>query len=184
MIRDMRYGPGYFDHGHTHRPAMAWALVIPIVVLVFIVPPAIGPRTSGITVVEVSTEVLRRPFPPLPSEPAPAVSLPEVLTRVAEDTSGTLDGRLITVTGFTMKEAGHTDLARVAIKCCAADARLARIRLSGSAAAEAAGHPDNTWLRVEGKVAQGQRDSAGTSIPALEVSRVTPIEQPANPYAY
>ena len=47
--------------------------------------------------------------------------------RAAADSTKSLDGRLITVTGFTK----GTDLARVVIVCCAADAQLASIHLSG-----------------------------------------------------
>ena len=37
-------GPG--DHGqtHSHRPVIAWSLVVPIVVLIFITPPALRPQ--------------------------------------------------------------------------------------------------------------------------------------------
>lgn len=185
IVGDTRRGPDDREHGgHGHRPGIAWLLVVPVVVLIFVVPPALGPRSVGTTAVEVSTDVLRRPFPPIPSDRAPVMSLREVLTRVTEDSAGTLDGRLISVTGFTLKADSRTDLARVVITCCAADARLARIRLGGPAAAEAAIHPDNTWLTVEGKVIPGQGDTKGRSVPTLEVSRVTPIDPPANPYAY
>ncbi|HEX9833947.1 MAG TPA: 50S ribosomal protein L31, partial [Mycobacterium sp.] len=59
-----------------------------------------------------------------------------------KDSANTLDGRLITVTGFTFKADGRTDLARVVIICCAADATLARIRLSGPAAPQISNYPD------------------------------------------
>jgi uncharacterized repeat protein (TIGR03943 family) len=184
ILRDVRRGPDDHDHsGHRHRSGIMWLLVVPVVALIFVVPPALGPRAVGTTAVAVSTDALRRPFPPLPPERAPAISLRDVLTRAAEDSAGTLDGRLITVTGFTLNDVGRTDLARVVITCCAADARLARIRLGGPAAAQAAGHPDNTWLTVEGKVVPAQGNS-GTSTPTLEASRVTAIDPPSIPYAY
>ena len=44
----------------------------------------------------------RRPFPPLPSGPAPVVSLPETVMRAAADSTNSLDGRSITLTGFTL----------------------------------------------------------------------------------
>ena len=58
--------------------------------------------------------------------------------RAATDSANTLNGRLITISGFTMRNADSTDLARVVIICCAADAQLARIHLSGPAVAVAA----------------------------------------------
>jgi hypothetical protein len=73
---------------------------VPVVVLIFVVPPALGAGAATPTVVAVSTALLRHPFPPLPAERVPAVSLPNVLQRVANDTAGTLNNRVITVTGF------------------------------------------------------------------------------------
>ena len=186
IVRDIRRGSAYEPHGgdHQHRSGVVWLLVVPIGLLAFLVPPAITPDAAGGSVTEVSTDVLRRPFPPLPQEPAPTISLPELLMRVSQDTAGTLDGRLVTVAGFTMKRDGRTDLGRVVIICCAADARLASIRLSGPAAAGAAAYPENTWVSIEGKVPPGQSDSSGRTIPAIEAYRVSEIDPPANPYAY
>jgi hypothetical protein len=58
--------------------------------------------------------------------------------------AGTLDGRLDTVSGFTMKDAVGTDQARVVLVCCAADAQPARIHLAGGPAAAASGYPADT----------------------------------------
>jgi uncharacterized repeat protein (TIGR03943 family) len=184
IVRDGRRGPAAHDNGYSHSSAVAWLLVVPVALLGFIVPPAITPKAAGPSVIEVSTDVLRRPYPPLPDERAPTLSLPEVLTRLKFDSANTLDGRLITVTGFTMKENGSTSLARVVMLCCAADARLERIRLSGPAEKQIAAYPDNTWLSVEGKIPAGQRDSSGRTIPTLDVVRESRIDPPENPYVY
>ena len=103
--------------------------------------------------------------------------------REAQDTTGSLKNRPITVTGFVLNEAQGVDLGRVVIICCAADAQLARIHLRGPAASQAAGLPDNTWLRVEGEVTPRQSTSAAP-IPTLEATAVTRINAPANPYDY
>jgi uncharacterized repeat protein (TIGR03943 family) len=184
IVRDQRRRSTRLHDGHSHRSVIVWLLVVPVVVLTIITPPAIRPRAAVTTVAEVPTDILRRPYPPLPAEAAPELLLPEVVTRVAYDSAGTLDSRLITVTGFTMKQGDAIYLARVVILCCAADARLSQLRLGGPAKAQAAVHPDNTWMRVEGKVPSGQGDSSRRSIPVLEISRVALIEPPANPYAY
>jgi uncharacterized repeat protein (TIGR03943 family) len=186
IVRDFRRGSGDGVHvdGHAHRSGIAWLLVLPIALLGFVVPPAITPQAAGPSVIEVSTDVLRRPYPPLPHEHAPTLSLPEVLTRLKYDSANTLDGRLVTVTGFTMNENGSTSLARVVMICCAADARLERLRLSGPAAPQVAAYPENTWLTVEGKIPAGQRDSAGRMIPTMDVFRESRIDPPANPYVY
>ena len=74
--------------------------MVPIVVLIFVTPPALRPEAAASKVTAVSTEVLRRPFPALPDGRAPEVAIPEVMIRAAQDTAGTLDDRLITVIGF------------------------------------------------------------------------------------
>jgi uncharacterized repeat protein (TIGR03943 family) len=183
IVRGFRHGSPVdsFD-GHTHRSATAWLLIVPIIVLAFIVPPPIGPRSAGATVVEVSTDVLRQPYPPLPAERAPTVPLSNVVSRATWDTAGTLDGRLITVKGFTLKEDNHVDLAQVVMLCCAADARVVRLRLGGPAASQAASFPDQTWLGVEGIVHPGEKDASGRRTHILAVSKVTRIDPPDNPY--
>ena len=177
-------GAAHGEHGdHSHRGSVAWLLLLPVVVLIFVAPPALRPQAFPPSVTAVSTDVLRREFPPIPDGRAPEVAVPEVMVRAAQDTAGTLDNRLITVVGFTLREADGVDLGRVAIVCCAADARLARIHLRGPAAAEAAALPDETWIRVEGTVITDSADGDSTSIPTLEVTTVTPIDEPANTYA-
>ncbi len=178
IVGDARRGDHHehAHHHHGHRSAIAWMLAVPIVVLIFVVPPALGAGAAAPTVLAVSSDVLRRPFPPLPAGEAPNVSLPNVLERVANDTAHTLDGRLITLTGFVVNDHDARYLARVVITCCAADAQLARIRLVG-AVTEASSLPDNSWLSVEGTVAP-------TPPPTLDVSRLTRIAPPANTYAY
>ncbi len=171
------------DHGHTHRRGIVWLLVVPIMALCFVTPPALRPSAAAPSVTAVSNDVLNRAFPPLPPGRAPERSLPEVLMREAQDTTGSLNNRPITVTGFVLNEAQGVDLGRVVIICCAADAQLARIHLRGPAASQAAGLPDNTWLRVEGEVTPRQSTSAAP-IPTLQATAVTRINAPANPYDY
>lgn len=172
------------DDGHAHRSAVVWLLVLPIALLIFVVPPALGARAAEPTVTEVSRQVLYRPFPPVPAGRAPELPLAEVVTRADLDSANTLDGRLITVTGFTLKEADGIDLGRVVIICCAADARLARLHMRGPGAAEATRFPEETWLRVEGTVLPEPQAQSGLAIPTLTVTALTPIEAPKHPYGY
>ena len=193
IIGDVRRGgAGRGDHGddgdhgdgHSHRTGMVWLLLVPILVLIFVTPPALRPSAAAPSVTAVSNDVLNRAFPPLPPGRAPELSLPEVLMREAQDTTGALTNRTITVTGFVLNEAQGVDLGRIVIICCAADAQLARIHLRGPAAAQAAGLPDNTWLRVEGEVMPAPRQPHSVTIPTLQATAVTRIDAPANPYDY
>jgi uncharacterized repeat protein (TIGR03943 family) len=145
IVRDIRRGGAEMDQAHGHRGWMVWLLLVPVVLVAFVVPPPI--EADGAAPVAAKQSV-KHPFPPLPSGRAPTVSVPEVMMRAAADSAGTLDNRLITVTGFTLDGPAGTDLGRVVIVCCAADAQLARIHLAGPAAAAAASYPEDTWLRI------------------------------------
>jgi putative membrane protein len=173
------------DHteAHSHRAGIVWLLVVPVLILIFVTPPALRPSAAAPSVTTVSNDVVfRQAFPPLPPGEAPELSLPEVLMREFHDTAGSLTDRPITVIGFALNEKQGVDLGRIVIICCAADAQLARIHLGGPAVAEAAGLPDNTWLRVVGKVTPPPPNSA--RIPTLQATAVTRIDAPANPYDY
>jgi uncharacterized repeat protein (TIGR03943 family) len=179
IVRDLRHPQGGDDH--QHRPWLVWLLLVPIALTTFVVPPPLGAHGAA---PEQVAEPTRRPWPPLPAGRAPTVSIPDVLMRAATDSVNSLDGRLVTVTGFTLKYPDSTDLGRVVIVCCAADAQLARIHLSGPAAAEVAGYPEDTWLQIEGTVVPGTSVASTNFIPTFSVSHVTRIDKPANTYAY
>lgn len=181
-----RGGPrheGHPEEGHRHRGGVLWLLVLPVVVLIFITPPALRPMATTGSVTNASNDVARQDFPPLPPGRAPEISLPQVVMRAANDSSGSLTNRRITVTGFILNEPGGADLARIVIICCAADAQLARIHLRDVAGNSVFRFADNTWLRVEGEVSPLQRQPNQPPIPTLRAVTVTPVDTPANPYA-
>jgi len=179
IVRDVRNGAARAD-GHSHRTWPGWLLLLPVALMVFVAVPPLG--AGGATPEMAGTAAPHlRPFPPLPPGPAPTVALPEVLMRAATDSTSSLDGRTITVTGFTLPSAsGPPDLGRVVIVCCAADAQLARIHLTGAIGA----YPDDSWLRVEGRVLPGTSSPATSFVPTMDVIATTRIDKPANTYAY
>lgn len=196
MVDDVRRRAGHGDghesqgglasqggHGHSHSNLAAWLLLVPVVVLIFITPPALLPQANVPSVRAVPTEALRRPFPPLPAGRAPEVPIPSVMLRAAQDSAGTLNDRLITVVGFTVRDGDSVRLGRFMVMCCVADARLAEVRLGGAAAEAAGRFPEYTWLRVEGIVQPGRADGDSSVIPTLEVVTVTEIAPPEDVYA-
>jgi uncharacterized repeat protein (TIGR03943 family) len=183
IVGDIRRGgAGHDDDGHSHRTGIVWLLVVPVLLLIFVTPPPLRPQ-GATRVTTVSNDVLRRAFPPLPPGRAPEVSLPEVVMRAANDSSGSLTNRLVTVIGFALNEPGGVDLARIVIICCAADAQLARIHLRDHEGGATLRFADNTWLRVEGEVTPAVRQPQTAPIPTLRAVTVTPVTAPANPYA-
>ncbi|MET0704056.1 MAG: TIGR03943 family protein [Mycobacterium sp.] len=183
IVRDLREHVAAEDGAHQHHNWMAWLLLIPIALIAFVVPPPLGAQGATPEITATDQPHLRA-FPPLPPGDAPTVSLPEVLMRAVTDATKSLAGRVITVTGFTMKTDGGTDIGRVVIICCAADAQLARIHLTGPAAATAAHFPDNTWLQVQGRVDPATANPATHFIPTMAVTNVRQIAKPANTYSY
>jgi uncharacterized repeat protein (TIGR03943 family) len=184
IIGDIRrHGTPAEHDGHSHSNRSVWLLFIPIVLLIFVTPPALRPQASVPSISAVSADAVRRPFPPLPPGRAPEVSVPDLMIRGVQDSAGTLDGRLITVVGFTLRKGDAVDLGRLSVLCCAADARLARVRLGGPGAAAAAALPEHTWVRVEGMVRPGLPGEPVLGIPIVEVADVTEIEAPENVYS-
>lgn len=183
IIRDQRRSEDHHDEhgGHVHQRGIGWLIVIPVVMLAFATPPALGAK-SAVTAVTLSPNELRQPFPPLPAGRAPEVSLKQVMKRVAEDSAGTLYGRTITLVGFIDRNGSTVDLARVLIFCCVADAQLARVHLRGPEAAKAADYPADTWIRVEGTINQPTQ-STTPEIPTMTVTDLTRTDIPDNTYA-
>ncbi|WP_099023179.1 TIGR03943 family putative permease subunit [Mycolicibacterium palauense] len=185
IVADIRRGgPTDAEAGHGHRRGIAWLLAIPIVVLVFVAPPALQAAPSTPTAGPANADLSnRRPFAPLPAGRAPEVPLPEVVMRAVNDTSGSLHDRPISVIGFVMHESDGVDLGRIVIVCCAADAQLARLHLRGRAAGSARGLAENSWVRVEGTVDLPDGGPAPTAVPTFSATSVEPIDAPRNPYS-
>jgi uncharacterized repeat protein (TIGR03943 family) len=181
-LRDLR-DVALDEHGHAHQTWLTWALLVPIALVAFVVPPPLDARGTNPAPAAVSAPA-PRPFPALPTGPAPEVSLPEAVMRAAADSAHSLDGRTITLTGFTVAHAGGVDLGRVVIICCAADAQLARVHLAGPAAAAAADQPDDTWMRVTGMIQPGSSHAEDGFVPTMVVADAVRIDKPKNAYAY
>jgi uncharacterized repeat protein (TIGR03943 family) len=182
VVRDLRdVAPD--EHGHTHQTWLTWVLLVPIALVAFVVPPPLDARGTNPPPAAVSAPA-PRPVPALPAGPAPDVSLPETVMRAAADSTHSLDGRMITLTGFTVAQAGRVDLGRVVIVCCAADAQLARVHLAGPAAAAAAGQPDDTWMRITGMIQPGSSHADDGFVPTMVVADAVRTDKPKNAYAY
>ncbi len=187
LLRDFRTPPTELaDHdGHHGSPGQTghspWLLMLPVLAVFLVSPPALGADAVGRA--ESGNTVSQRPaadFPPLPSGPAPSLKLSELVTRAAWDRSGELAGREIVVTGFVVRRGASVQLARLAIACCAADARPVRLRLDGAGL----DYPPDTWLRVHGTVQPGSATAASEFVPAMTVTSAEVVAAPADPYEY
>lgn len=163
---------------HTHGDGAAWLLLLPVLTIALVAPPALGAdavaragSANAVTAADV--------FDPLPAGP---VELPvaELVLRASAGSAGGLDGREVTVTGFAVRRGAAVDLARLRIACCAADARPARVRLAGDVGTPAS----DTWLRVRGVVVPGTATAASGYVPTLAVTDSVVVAAPPDPYEY
>ncbi|MEU7095656.1 TIGR03943 family putative permease subunit [Kitasatospora aureofaciens] len=95
-------------------------------------------------------------------------------SRAVWDDKESLRGHSVRLEGFvTPKPGGMWQLSRVIVSCCAADARVVDVEIHSVGTPQA-----NTWVTVTGV----WRPTAGTRVPALDVTGLTVIPQPKNPY--
>jgi uncharacterized repeat protein (TIGR03943 family) len=170
---------GAHEHAGVERH-VPWLLLAPVLVIALVAPPALGAdavsRSGSRNTVLQDADV----FGPLPPGDAPELTVGEFVQRAAWDTSGSLEGREVTLIGFAVRRGAGTDLARMAISCCAADARPNRVRLVGDLGEIT---PD-TWLRVQGSAQPGSATAATGYVPALTVTMLERVEAPPDPYEY
>jgi uncharacterized repeat protein (TIGR03943 family) len=119
-------------------------------------------------------------FGPLPPGDPAELSVAEFVQRAVWDTTGSLDGREVALTGFAVRRGAATELARLTIACCAADARPNRVRLVGDVGDPA---PD-TWLQVRGVLQAGSATAATGHVPTLAVTEATRVPPPPDLYEY
>lgn len=179
LVRDLRGRAPRGDHQHPgaerHVP---WLLLVPVLVIALVAPPALG--ADSVNRAGAGNAVIRDGdvFPPLAADPELTVA--EFVQRAAWDTSGSLDGREVTLTGFAVRRGAAVELARLTIACCAADARPNRVRLVGDLGEPA----QDTWLRIRGTVQTGSATAATGYVPAMTVASVQVVDAPPDPYEY
>lgn len=183
--------PGHVSAGHEHRSRSPWMLLLPVLAIFLVGPPALGSDSIGRA--GQPAAVPQRPsgtgslFGPLPPGEAPLLTVSEFQTRVVWDTSGSLDDRAVRLQGFVVHpddDPGRTRLARMRISCCAADAAPVLVDLSGPAAAALANTPADTWIEVTGALRTGSATEANGQVPTVDITAVHGIPTPPNPYEY
>ncbi|MBL1106987.1 TIGR03943 family protein [Streptomyces sp. 5-8] len=166
--------------GHTHpEPRIAWLLLLPLLALILIAPPALGSYSAL-----RSGTALQKPYGygSLPvGDPVP-LSVVDYASRAAYGHGRSLHGRPVRVTGFlALDHSGAPYLVRMALNCCAADAQPVKIALTGKLPPVL--RPD-AWLEVTGRYTPRlARDPVNDGpVPYLEVTSVRPVPVPSDPY--
>jgi uncharacterized repeat protein (TIGR03943 family) len=165
-------------HGHAHGgPRSAWLLILPVLAIFLIAPPALGSYTA-----QRSANAVAKPaaaaFPALPTGDPLVMPLNDFDVRAVWDDSGALKGRRVKLTGFvTPKKGGGWYVSRLTISCCAADALTYKVEVRGAPAP-----PTDSWVQITGVWRPGGPVKRDDAIPALNAQQVTGIAQPHNPY--
>lgn len=185
---DHQQGDEHGSHGdHRHGMRSSWLLVLPVLAIFLIAPPALGAdavdRAGGRTIIAQTAPPITQQgaaaFPPLPAGSVVPLSMSEFVTRSVWDGTGSLNNRVVRLTGFVVHEGGSTVLARLVITCCAADATPVKVRLVGG---DAAARRDDQWLAVDGRIRPGSATQRNDYTPDFSVVALTPMATPADPY--
>jgi uncharacterized repeat protein (TIGR03943 family) len=166
-------------HGHGGEPRIAWLLILPVLGLILVSPPALGSyaaNRSGTALTATSD------FAALPAHDPVRLNVLDYASRAVFEQGKSLIGRRVELTGFAMRAPdGSWYLARMVLSCCAADARPIKIGLTGSVPDGLA--PD-AWLRVVGRYDSKITvdDVNGERIPYVEVVEAKRIATPAEQY--
>jgi uncharacterized repeat protein (TIGR03943 family) len=183
LVRD-RVGTPSHEHGdHEHGAAerhTPWLLLAPVLVIALVAPPALGADAVGRAGARNAVVQASDVFEPLPPGDPAELAVAEFVQRAAWDTTGSLHGREVVLTGFAVRRGATTELARLTILCCAADARPNRVRLVGDV-----GDPvPDTWLQVSGVLQPGSATAATGHVPALTITTIRAVPAPPDPYEY
>jgi len=180
---DHEHGHGH-DHGGTghHEPRVGWLLILPVLGLLLVAPPALGSFAAGQAGTALSSQQVSSDYPPLPEGDPVKVSLLDYASRALFDKGVSLGDRRVKLTGFLATGPnGEPILARMILSCCAADGRPIKLGMAGD---PPTGLAPDTWVEVVGRYT----DKTGTdpvndeTIPYLLVESWQQVTPPKNPY--
>lgn len=166
-------------HEHNHGSRSPWLLVLPVLAVFLVVPPALG--ADSVQRAQPREPVATAGFRPLPPGAVLPMSLSDFVTRSAYDGSNALGSRSVRLAGFVAGQGGQTYLARLVITCCAADAMPLKVRL---VSADLGGLRADDWVEVTGRLVPGTADPEGDFVPDLRVGATHRIEEPSDPYEH
>jgi len=169
---------------------VAWLLVLPLLVLILVQPPALGSYAANRRGPPAARGGSDDPLPPLEQavDGAVPMELSEFSYRALYDQRHSLGGVRVRLLGFVTP--GHDSggaylLARFAMFCCAADAEVIEVAVRGDTTSRAA----DQWLRVEGHwqptpSTKEAEPGTGDAVPVLVAEQVAPVAPPRDRYEH
>ncbi|MFC6021801.1 TIGR03943 family putative permease subunit [Plantactinospora solaniradicis] len=173
-------GQDHDGHGH-HEPRVGWLLILPVLGLLLISPPALGSYAAGQAGTALTGQETEE-YPPLPEGDPVRITLLDYAGRAIFDQGVTLHDRRVQLTGFVAPGPdGEPILARMILSCCAADGRPIKLGMSGDVPT---GVPADTWVEVVGRYTTrlGKDPVSDVDIPYLEVESWRRVAPPKQPY--
>ncbi len=168
-------------HDHRHgRFDVAWLLMVPMLTLLLLAPPALGSFSAARSGTAVSAP--NSQLGPLPDGDPVRLSVLGYAARAVFDRGRSLQGRQVTLSGFVLPGPDGTwYLTRMVITCCAADAQPVKVGLTGTLPP---GVHANDWITVTGGYLDrtDQDPVNGQPIPYLTVASAALIPAPAAQY--
>ena len=169
----------HHEHGH-HGPRSAWLLLLPVLAIFLIAPPALGSYAAARDLTNSSPTAAVAP--PLPAGDPVEVYVSDYVNRAVWDAGRTLEGRTVAITGFVVPNPdGGWWLTRMSLACCAADAFAGKIQVVDPPEGWKS-PPADTWTVVTGTWVPGGGTNSDTAIPLIDAEQIVQIEQPVNPY--
>ena len=157
----------------------AWLLILPLLALILVAPPALGSYSAMRTGTALQQAY---GYEDLPATGPLRLGVADYAGRAVYDHGRELRGREIKVTGFVaLDKSGRPYLVRMALNCCAADAQPVKIALTGTIPPVL--QPDK-WLQVTGTyTARQTKDPVNNGpIPYFRVTAAKPVPTPKDPY--
>jgi uncharacterized repeat protein (TIGR03943 family) len=171
--------------GHRHSSTSAWLLLLPVLAVFLVAPPALGASSvqgAGSTNrASAAQEDGTALFPPLQAGDVVAVPLSDFASRAAWDRGNSLNDRAVKLTGFVVHDGAASYVARLVIACCAADAFPVKVKLDSP---QVTALPDDTWVEAVVTVEPGTATRENEFVPSATVGDVRQIPQPEDPYEH
>jgi uncharacterized repeat protein (TIGR03943 family) len=178
---------GHGDGTGEHRePLVGWLLILPVLGLLMVAPPALGADAAARAGTALSgsarTQELDLSYPPLPPGDPARITVLDYATRAAFDNGESLRGRDVQLTGFVAPgPQGEPMLVRMVLSCCAADGMPVKVGMAGNPPVDLA---PNTWIEVVGRYTERTATDPVNDaiIPYLDVRTWHSVQPPRQPY--
>ncbi|GAB3738596.1 TIGR03943 family putative permease subunit [Nocardiopsis nanhaiensis] len=178
---------GGHGHDHARAPGMAWLLLLPVVSVFVVAPPALGSysveSSGGSSGPPPRDERSSSQFSDGLEDAAPGeaveLGIQQFVMRAWVDEERELSGRDIKLTGFSVpnEDGDGWYLARLQMACCAADAVVNKVLVTDHPEPEA-----DTWWEVTGTWVEPEGDLYDAAEHEIATSSVVEVTNPPDPY--